>query len=171
MSPVPARLPAHLPGRPARGPSPSRPGAAGPQLRLVDNTRLDLAARRRRARRLLVVAAVLVVGALLALAGLNAVLVSNQLRIDAVEEEVVEAKARHEALRLEVATLGAPERMMSVAIRLGLGPPETITHVPAAPATPPPAGDALPPASPPGGAAPVSTASTPSLAVKSHLSP
>ena len=144
MSPVPApaRLPARVPAPSRSGgvavrqalpwSAPTDPGAAGPRprLRLVDNSRLEVAVRRRRARRLLVVSAVLAVVALLALAGVNAVLVSSQVRLDALERQVVEAQARHQALRLEVATLEAPERVVSAATeRLGMVSPETITYV------------------------------------------
>lgn len=131
MSPVPVRVPA-----PSRLPDrlPARREPARPRLRLVDNARLEVAVRRRRARRLLAVAAVLVVVALLALAGVNAVLVSTQVRLDELEQQVVEVQARHQALRLEVATLEAPERVVSAATeRLGMVPPETITYVQPAP--------------------------------------
>ena len=55
---------------------------------------------------------------------------SSQVRLDALERQVVDAQARHQALRLEVATLEAPERVVSAATeRLGMVPPETITYV------------------------------------------
>lgn len=154
MSPVPA--PARMPARAATArlaptrPTTAPPAVVRPRLRLVDNTRLEVAVRRRRARRLLVAAAVLAVGALLALAGVNALLVSNQVRLDALEQQVVEAQARHQALRLEVATLEAPERVVSAATeRLGMVAPETITYVQPAP----------PPAAAPGEATPTASSS------------
>ncbi|CAN5678708.1 hypothetical protein BH24ACT2_BH24ACT2_12380 [soil metagenome] len=137
MSPVPApaRLPVATPLRqrsPAPGTLPERlrPAAPRPRLRLVDNRRLELAARRRRARRLGSVAAVLAVATLMALAGTHAMLVSNQVRLDALELEAAEAQAHHQALRLEVATLEDPARVVSVATeRLGMVPPEVITYL------------------------------------------
>lgn len=159
MSPVPVRLPAPAPARqrrPAPGPAPERlrPGTARPRLRLVDNRRLELAARRRRARRLGVVGAALAVAALLALAGTHAMLVSNQVRLDALEQQVAEAQAHHQDLRLEVATLEDPARVVSVATDLGLVPPEVVTYLqpvvpaheqqPVAPGAPEIASGALP---------------------------
>ncbi|MBW3645666.1 MAG: cell division protein FtsL [Actinobacteria bacterium] len=138
MSPVPvrARVPA-LAAPPLRAPHPGarRPTApsARPPLRLVDNARLRLAVRQRRSRRLLVVAAVLVGASLLALAASHAMMVSTQVRLDDLDQRVVEAQARHQALRLEVATLEAPDRVVSVAQeRLGMAPPDTVTYLQAA---------------------------------------
>lgn len=134
--PVPARLPAAARGRQAR-PAPAspperlRPGTSAPRLRLVDNRRLELAARRRRARRLGFAAAVLALASLLALAGTHAMLVSNQVRLDALAEQAAQAQADHQALRLEVATLEDPARVVSVATeRLGMVAPEVITYLP-----------------------------------------
>jgi len=90
-----------------------------------------LAARRRRARRLGSAAVVLTVASLMALAGTHAMLVSNQVRLDALELEAAEAQAHHQALRLEVATLEDPARVLSMATeRLGMVPPEVITYLP-----------------------------------------
>ena len=137
--PVPARLPVEVPvavperlRSPAPAPDPQRlrPGVPKPRLRLVDNRRLEQAKRRRRARRLVVAAAVLAVASLIALAGTHAMLVSNQVRLDALEQQAAEAQARHQALRLEVATLEDPARVVSVASeRLGMVPPETIIYL------------------------------------------
>lgn len=135
--PVPARLPAAAaaparPRRPRPGPQPERlrPSGERPPLRLVDNFRLEQATRRRRARRFGVAAAVLAVASLMALAGTNAMLVSNQVRLDALERQATEAQARHQALRLEVATLEDPARVVAVATeRLGMVAPEVITYL------------------------------------------
>ena len=135
--PVPVRLPQAVgaPGRTrslAPGPFPQRlrPDTPKPRLRLVDNTRLEQAVRRRRARRLVAAAAVLAVAALIALAGTHAMLVSNQVRLDALELQAADAQARHQALRLEVATLEDPARVVSVATeRLGMVAPDVITYL------------------------------------------
>jgi cell division protein FtsL len=135
MSPVPVRagVPAGVPA-PVRSPRPGvrRTGApsARPPLRLVDDAGLRLAVRRRRMRRLLVAAAVLVGVALLALAASHAMMVSTQVHLDELEQQVADAQARHQALRLEVATLEAPERVVSVAReRLGMAPPDAVTYL------------------------------------------
>lgn len=171
--PVPARLPTVAPVRLRRavpGSSPehsspdrSRPPAPRPRLRLVDNSRMEQAARRRRARRLGVAAAVVAVASLMALAATHATLVSNQVRLDALEQQAAEAQARHQVLRLEVATLESPARVVSVAAeRLGMVPPEVITYLP------PVIGDEREP-SPLGPAPEVASAALPWGAVKPYL--
>lgn len=135
MSPAPARArvavraPAHISPDPGLRRLPaSRPR---PPLRLVDDRRLQLAIRRRRARRLATGAVVLAATLLLALAGSHAVLVSNQVRVDRLEQEVADVQARHQELRLEVARLEAPERIVAAATeRLGMVPPDTVTYLP-----------------------------------------
>lgn len=133
MSPVPvrARVPANLAPAPRTGREvPTATPRARPPLRLVDNSRLQVAARRKRARRLAVVAAVFAVAGVLALAGAHAMLVSSQVRLDALQQQVAEAQARHQSLRLEVARLEAPDRVVSTATeRLGMVPPDTVTYL------------------------------------------
>lgn len=133
MSPAPARAraavraPAQLTPAPGVRPPPAR---SRPPLRLVDDRRWQLALRRRRARRLVAAAVVLVIASLLALAGAHAVLVSNQVHVDQLEQRVAEAQTRHQALRLEVARLEAPDRIVSAATeRLGMVPPESVTYL------------------------------------------
>lgn len=145
MSPVPvrARVPAPVvPPLRVPGPGVRRPTApsARPPLRLVDDARLRLAGRQRRARRLVVAAVVLVAASVLALAASHAMMVSTQVHLDDLEHRVAEAQARHQALRLEVATLEAPDRVVSAARdRLGMVPPDTVTYLhPTVPAEPAP---------------------------------
>lgn len=153
---MPAPAPAPTPrGRPRGGGAPDAGGA--PRLRLVDDARLHRAARQRRARRLTVTAAVIAGLAFMALAGSHALLVTNQVRIDELQQRVDDAQARHQALRLQVATLEAPDRIVSVAQDdLGLVRPDEVTYLrPAARPLPAPTSDldhAQPPA--PEGAAP-----------------
>ncbi len=78
----------------------------------------------------MVVAAVLAGVSLLALAGAHAMLVSSQVRLDELEQQAAEAQARHQSLRLEVARLEAPDRVVSTATeRLGMVPPEAVTYL------------------------------------------
>lgn len=123
----------------------------------MDDARLGRAARQRRARRLAVAAAVIAGLALVALAGSHAWLVTNQVRIDELQQRVDEAQARHQALRLQVATLEAPDRIVSVARdELGMVPPGDVTYVRAAAPPPPAPSSDRDPAGPPApeGAAP-----------------
>lgn len=126
-----------------------RPQTRSP-LRLVDDARVQRAARQRRARRMVAAAAVAAGLALLALAGSHAFLVTNQVRIDELQRRVDDAQAHHQALRLQVATLEAPDRIVSVARDdLGMVRPETVTYLrPGAEAPPdpqPPSERAAPP--------------------------
>lgn len=138
---LPAPVP-HPRGPVRRSAAPDVGPRSRPQLRLVDGSRLHTAARQRRARRLAVAAAVAAGLAFMALAGSHAFLVTNQVRIDELQQRVEEAQARHQALRLEVATLEAPERIVTDATaELGMVRPETVTYVRPAP-TPSPAAPA-----------------------------
>jgi len=125
---APARSGGRLaPARPAT--SPSEDG--GRHLRVVD-------ARRRRPRRkqqarlrLLAVGACLVVcGSLFGLVGAHALLVSGQSRLDGLQDVVADEQARYQRLRLEVAELESPARVMAAAQeRLGMVPPPEITYL------------------------------------------
>jgi hypothetical protein len=62
-------------------------------------------------------------------------LVQGQQRLDEMSRTVAEEQARYELLRLEVARLEAPERIVAEAARLGMVPPPLTTYlVPPAPA-------------------------------------
>lgn len=145
MSPTPVRAPARTrrsvghgrpdPGHgrlatsaataPARRREPARPG-----LRLVDDANLQLAQRRRRGRFVAVAAATVVCGSLFALAGAHALLVSGQVRLDRLEGQVSEEQARYQELRLQVAQLESPGRIVAEAqTRLAMVPPPSITYL------------------------------------------
>ncbi|HUF33375.1 MAG TPA: hypothetical protein VMN58_09240 [Acidimicrobiales bacterium] len=127
MSPLTA--PAPVRSRPAR----SRPAPAPqrrPRLRVVD----EVAPRRspRRGRLVVVVAAVAAVVSLFALAAFHAMLVSGQVALDELGSRVADEQGRYESLRLEVASLESPERVVAVAQeQLGMVPPEEIIWLPA----------------------------------------
>lgn len=108
-----------------------RPQLAEPrQLRLVDDARLRVAARRRRMRVLVVGVGVIVLGALFGLAAFNAVLVSSQGRLDQLQRDVAEAQSQYSANRLQVAELEAPEHVVKVAQeRLGMVSPPRVTYL------------------------------------------
>jgi cell division protein FtsL len=122
--------------RPAPRPAPaaSRPA---PRLHVVD----EAPRRRVRGTRLVVAAIVAVAVVLLfALAAFHAMLVAGQVNLDELRPTVAEEQARYESLRLEVARLEAPDRIVAVAQeRLGMVPPEDITWLPT------PAGSLPPP--------------------------
>jgi cell division protein FtsL len=97
-----------------------------PQLRVVD----EPAARRLS----LGVITTLVVGAVFAvLFGLvvfHTLLLQNQQRLDHLDAEVSDAKANYQSLRLQVAQLEAPQRIIDVAThKLGMVPPDGTTYL------------------------------------------
>jgi cell division protein FtsL len=82
----------------------------------------------RRSRRRLRIAGIatfgLVFGSLLGLAVFHSVLVQSQLRLDKIDARISEEQDRQNALRLQVAQLGAPERIISAAGEQGMVPPD-----------------------------------------------
>jgi cell division protein FtsL len=96
--------------------------APRPRLRVVDEpARRAQLARQRRARTILSAVILAVVLMVFALAGTHAYLVSGQGQLDHLNAEVADARSRYSEARLEVAELGAPQRIVSVARdRLGM---------------------------------------------------
>jgi hypothetical protein len=142
---------------PARKPAPKKkttPAVSWPGLRLVPPP----GPRRSRLRRVLAMAlAGLVAVGLLGLAGLHAVLATDQVKLDRLEAQVAAERDRFAARRLQVAELEAPQRVRRAASRLGLvAPPAggTVYLVPsdatvrAVDGRPPPEGPGLPPGPP-----------------------
>lgn len=125
---------------PGDGPAPAS-GGTGPQrrratdapvrptLRLVDSRRLVVASRQRRARLLLVLGGLLVIGSLFGVVICHAMLVTGQGRLDVLEQQVSQEQTRYQALRLEVAELESPGRIVESALALGMVSPEEITYL------------------------------------------
>jgi len=115
-APQPRRTPAQLP---------KATRERRPQLRVVDEP----------ARRLsfgtitaLVVGAVFAV--LFGLVVFHTVLLQNQQKLDHLNSEVNETQARYQALRLQVAQLEAPQRIIDVATnKLGMVPSDGTTYL------------------------------------------
>jgi cell division protein FtsL len=153
--------------RPARPADPSpdsaryrqRMGAADPSLR-PSRPRLEIVPpherrlRSRRIRRRLVSCA----GALAALAvvfGLVLVhveLTANQLRLTSLQDQAQKAEAKNDALRLQVANLASPARIVARAQQLGMVTPQVVLYLGAvagvtAPTTPTTSAIAAPAAS------------------------
>jgi cell division protein FtsL len=121
----------------ASSPAPSRQEKEEQQrhLRLVQNQ-----ARRRAGRRRLLVtlgiASVAIVG--LALVALHVLIAENQFRLDGLQQQAATEQAGYEKLRLQVAELEAPARIVSVAEgRLGMVQPASVTYLPATTSSPP----------------------------------
>lgn len=85
---------------------------------------------RRRARVVTTVLAVLSVSVVFAILGLRVVLAQGQVGIDLLEAQVAGDEARNQHLRLEVARLESPQRIVEEArTRLGMLPPEAVTYL------------------------------------------
>jgi cell division protein FtsL len=78
----------------------------------------------------LVVLGVFLMGSLFALAAFHAMLASGQAQLDGIERDVSDAQARYEQLRVEVAELESPSRIVREAQeRLGMVPPPDVTYL------------------------------------------
>ncbi len=65
----------------------------------------------------------------------HVVITQNQFRLDHMTAQLSQAKATHDNLRLEAATLQAPARIVSTAQAHGMVRPPTLTYL--APVSPP----------------------------------
>lgn len=102
---------------------PSRDDVRGtrPDLRVVPP--------RRPTGAVVVVALLVVFGVLLATAALNTVLVSGQRDLDRIEAEIREGEQRNQALRLRVAELESPERIVAAATAAGMIQPDEVRWI------------------------------------------
>lgn len=109
---------------PAGAPAPDRP-----PLHVVPDS-APRPRRVRRARVLVAAAALAVVAVLFGVAASQAQLVNGQVRLDQLERDVAASQSRYQDLRLEVARLEAPERIVAEAQhRLGMIVPSGITYL------------------------------------------
>lgn len=99
-------------------------------LRVVDDARAAADRRHRRVRALVMLSSAFLTISLFALAAFHAMLASGQARLDELERRVSDAQAQYESLRLEVAELEAPSRIVREAQeRLGMVPPPDVTYL------------------------------------------
>jgi cell division protein FtsL len=113
--------------RPARQPADDAPR---PGLRLVrPGERTPLAARRH-ARALAALTAALVLAGLFGLVAFHVVLTESQLQLDRLQQRAAQQRDEYDRLRLKVAELEAPERVVAVAQqRLGMVSPPGVTYL------------------------------------------
>lgn len=101
-----------------------------PPLRVVRTAELTARGRRRRARLLLICGLSIVSALLLGMVAFQVVLTQDQTRLDELEKQAAVEQDRYERLRLEVAQLESPERVVAAAQeRLGMVPPATVTYL------------------------------------------
>jgi cell division protein FtsL len=111
--------------RPATGPASAR--GSRPQLHVVGP---PTRGRSVPSTRLIVAGGVALFLLLFALAAFQAVLVSSQQRLDELDRQVGVAQDRYQDLRVDVARLEAPERILSLAVHeLGMVPSGQPTYV------------------------------------------
>lgn len=117
------------PVRPVR--RPAAPGVERPRhLRVVPPGGRSARARRRRAR--LVVAAVAAAAAavVFGLVAFQVVLSEGQIRLEQLRQRAAEEQVRYDRLRLEVAELESPARIIAMAQqRLGMVAPPGVTYL------------------------------------------
>lgn len=111
--------------RPAAAPRPirrttSRP--APPDLRLVPAPRT-----RTRVRMVLTLSTILVFGVMLLAAAVHTTIVSGQRELDQVDQRIAETSRQNQSLRLEVAELESPARIVEAATAEGMVVPEDVT--------------------------------------------
>lgn len=116
---APAAPPRHVDAAPAT-----------PHLEVVDRDRVRRAADRRRRQRLLVfVTATISVAALFGLITSHVVLSQNQFRLERLEREAAAEQVRFDQLRLQVAELESPERIVASAYDLGMVVPPVVHYL------------------------------------------
>jgi cell division protein FtsB len=119
-------------------PDPPRKAPAAP-LRVVRPKEQQLARRSRRRARLAAVATVLTIGVgLFGVVALHVILTQNQFRLDRLRRDAATEQSRYERLRLNVAELESPQRIVATAQdRLGMVVPPDVRYLtpPAAPAS------------------------------------
>lgn len=136
-----------------------------PGIRLVPEGYVPRRLRARRRRNVAVASVLVFAFMLLGAVVAHNLLIQGQVRLQQIEREVANQQARYQRLRLEVARLESPERIVAAAQqRLGMVPPPGVTYLsPDGPLTGP---------VDPGATVEPSTSNTPSWAsIKPHLGP
>ncbi|HTV10304.1 MAG TPA: hypothetical protein VME20_00445 [Acidimicrobiales bacterium] len=112
-------------------PAPEPQGAPEPQRHLTLVRQVD---RKRASRRHFLVAGTIasLAGVSMGLVGLHALIAENQFRLDNLQQQAATQQAQYEKLRLNVAQLESPSRIVSVAEgTLGMQQPGSVTYLPA----------------------------------------
>lgn len=120
-----ARATARASVRPAPAPAPKAP--ARPPLRVVDARE---ATRRRRRRGVAWIGLGLLATGLLAVVVSHVLLSQQHYELEQLDRQAAQSQRRYDQLRLEVARLEAPGRIVEVATtRLGMVAPEEVTYL------------------------------------------
>ena len=107
-----------------------RPADTRPSLQVVDPAYRSPAARRARARVMGLLVVIVVAAALFGLVTSHVALTQGQYRLEDMRNTAEVEQARYERLRLQVAELESPGRIVAAAQeRLGMVPPPGITYL------------------------------------------
>ena len=119
------------PARPARGPRPDAAPAPAERrhLRVVPEGYVSARTRRKRARLLVVLTGMAITAALFGVVAFHVVLTQNQLDIQHLRAEADAGSVKQQQLRLQVAQLESPERVVDAAQKLGMVPPATVRYL------------------------------------------
>ncbi|GEM_PF-2900243 len=110
-------------------PAPARSPEERRHLRVVPKNYVSARTRRNRARLLVVLTGVLIAAALFGVVAFHVVLTLNQLDIQHLRAEADSASVKQQQLRLQVAELESPERVVDAAQKLGMVPPATVHYL------------------------------------------
>ena len=118
------------PARPRPRPAPPvKRAPARPELRVVRDEELREAERARLVRQLVVAAAVVGALCLFGVVVFHVLLTQNQFRLDKLQEQSIERQAEYDRLRLQVAELESPDRIIAAAQTLGMVSPPKVTYL------------------------------------------
>ena len=125
--------------RETKTPQPRRTPPSGPGVRQLHQRRLKTKVRggRRQGpapdrplRLALLASAVLTVGTIFGAAIFHVILIQSEFRLDQINKEATKEEARYEKLRLDVAQLSAPDRIVATAQqRLGMVVPPQVAYL------------------------------------------
>ena len=90
---------------------------------------VPLRVRRRRARLVVLLAGVLMAAGLFGVVAFHVVLTQGQLDLQRLQAKAAAGRATEASLRLQVAQLESPERVVADAQRLGLTPPAQVRYL------------------------------------------
>ena len=114
-----------------------RPPIPPPPLRIVEPGERTGGVKRRRARLLAGATVAIFASMVFGLVFVHVVLAQNQLRLDQLTTRAAAEQVTYERLRLQVAQLGSPARIVSEATNRGMVTPPGVTYlVPPRPPTP-----------------------------------
>lgn len=112
-----------------RSAPPVKRAPARPDLHVVREEELREADRARMVRQLVVTATIVAALCLFGVVVFHVLLTQNQFRLDKLQEQSIERQAEYDRLRLQVAELESPDRIIAAAQALGMVTPPKVTYL------------------------------------------